>query len=328
MISHSIARRVRFWTPLILTALALAFAACGGQSSNDAEIAELRREIETLKAERERPAPAPVPTATTPPAPTPRPTSTPRPTPAPTRTPEPTATPAPNISDYYVLIGRGPTNNTIGSVEFCANYPQLPNRFERCGVYADFNDEDLFLDYLLREGVITDWQRRAYYQYSDIKVYLDDIAPAIQKLAQSRGYRWIRDRLGFSKPIIDKRFLAYYDKSPSALEEGFVVIRDGSMETMKTNADGETVRVRIDDVDTDDFLDYLLSVGRISAERRNDYDLSRTLTISFEDAAAALEFFDWSDATGAGFSPESLGVDSADVDFIRRELLPLFSLGD
>ena len=93
-----------------------------------------------------------------------------------------------------------------------------------------------------------------------------------------------------------------------------------------TNADGETVRVQVDDVDTDDFLDYLLRVGRITAEQRNDYDLSQELLVSFEDAADAMEFFEWS--TNDGVSLESLGVDKESIDLIRRELIPLFSFGD
>ena len=311
-----------------LGVVAGAFAACGGQSSNDAELAALRQEIESLKAEQERAAPVPAPTA----APTPVPTPTPRrvntPTPVPTRTPKPTATPGPRISDYYVIIGRGKPNNTIGSVEFFVNYPELTDGYEFGGLYRDFDDEDFFLGYLLREGTITDWQHRAYYQGHDVKVYLDDIAPAMQRLLQSKGSRWIESKLGlgFTKGAIKKLFLYYYDKSPLALEDGFVVIRDGRLETMKTNADGETVRVQVDDVDTEDFLDYLLRVGRITAEQRNDYDLSQELLVSFEDAADAMEFFEWS--TNDGLSLESLGVDKESVDIIRRELIPLFSFGD
>ena len=237
-----------------------------------------------------------------------------------------------NLHIGYVSIGSH-LDGTIGSVLFCADYPGS-KAFYDCGIGAAFHDEDFFINYLFREGVITDRQRSAYYWGEEFEVYLNDFAPAIYKLLQAKGYRWIEDRLGpdFSRYMIDNRFLYYYDKPPSvledSLEDGFVVIRDGNMETVVTNADGETVRVEIDDVDTEDFLDYLLSVGRISAERRDDYDLSQTLTISFEDAADAMEFFDWSDSTGDGFSSESLGVDEVDVDYIRKELLPLFSFGD
>ena len=316
-----------------LVVAAGAFAACGGQSSNDAEIAELRREIETLKSEQEQP--APVPTATTPPTPTPRPTPIPTrtPAPAPTSVPTPTAIPGPRISDYYVILSRSTPDNKIGLVEFCVNYPEDPNEYYHCGISALSDDEDLFLNYLLREGVIRQSQHRAYYLDHDVEIYLDDIAPAIYNLVQSKGYVWIERELGFNKGTIDHLFLHYHDRSPSEYAssdlDGYVVIRDGVLETVVTNADGQTVRrVRIDDVDTEDFLDYLVSKGRISADQRDDYDFFRELEVTLDDASDAMEFFDWSDSTGAGFSPESLGVDSADIDFIRRELLPLFSFGD
>ena len=200
--------------------------------------------------------------------------------------------------------------------------------YEKGHVAAVFKNEDFFLDYLLREGTIAEWQHRAYYQGHEVKVYLDDIAPAIQKLVQRKGYRWVQGELitGFNKLGIDLRFLSYYDRSPLALEKGFVIIRDGRLETMKTNAGGETVRVQVDDVDTDDFLDYLLRQGRITLEQRSNYDVSQELLVSFEDAADAMEFFEWS--TNDGVSLESLGVDKESIDLIRRELIPLFSFGD
>ena len=166
-------------------------------------------------------------------------------------------------------------------------------------IFGTFNDEDFFLDYLLRGGTISEWQHRAYFLGHEVKVYLDDIAVAIQKLVQRKGYRWIQSELGFNKGTIEHTFLPYYDKSPLALEEGFVVIRDGRLETMKTNADGETVRVQVDDVDTEDFLDYLLRQGRITLEQRSNYDVSQELLVSFEDAADAMEFFEWSTNDGA-----------------------------
>ena len=303
-----------------------AFAACGG-SSNDAEVATLRQEIESLKAEQERAAPVPAPTAapTPVPTPTPRKIATPTPKPPPTRTPTPTATPGPRISDYYVLLNRSIPNDKIGRIKFFANYPDSTS-YENGSTSTSFDDEDFFLDYLLREGTISDWQHRAYFLGNEVKVYLDDIAVAIQKLVQRKGYRWIESELGFIRIIIDRRFLAYYDRSPLALEDGFVVIRDGRLETMKTNADGETVRVQVDDVDTEDFLDYLLRKGRITAEQHSDYIRSRELLVSFEDAADAMEFFEWS--TNDGISTESFGVDKESVDLIRKELLPLFSFGD
>ena len=322
---------------IAVAAIAFAVFTIANQPGRDAREPAPVAKSQSLPAPASAPASAPVPTATTPP---PTPTPTPKPTPIPTRTPKPaptripapTATPGPTVSDYYVSIGSH-LDGTIGSVLFCANYPDA-EAFDDCGIGAAFHDEDFFINYLFREGVITDRQRGAYYRGNEFEVYLNDLAPAIYKLVQAKGYRWIKDRLGqdFNHYTIDDRFLYYYDKPPLALddglEDGFVVMRDGVLETVVTNADGKTVRVEIDGVDAEDFLDYLLSVGRISADQYGDYDLSQTLTISFEDAADAMEFFDWSDSTRDGFSSESLGVDAADVDYIRKELLPLFSFGD
>ena len=279
----------------------------------------------------------PAPTATVPP-PTPAPTPTPKvntptPKPAPTSTPIPTATPGPSIGDYYVIIRRG---NTGGSVEFCADYPGQPYGYEDCGIYAKLDDVDageFFIDYLLDEGTITPDQHKAYYLYADIELYLDDLAPAIHKLVKTRGYRWIRDRLGFSVWAIDTKFLYYYDEhrplgvssvaSPAASDrEGYVVITDGSMETVITNDDGGTSRVKIETVDTEDLLEYLLRQGKITVEQKNSYGETQTLEISLESAADALTFFDWEYSSKDGVSIE--GVAEEDIDYIRRELLPLF----
>ena len=252
------------------------------------------------------------------------------PAPVPTITPTPTATPDPRIDAYYVILNKVIPGDTIGVVNFCANYPTSPRNFsDGCGIAALYNDEDLFLDYLLRQGTIAEWQHTAYFQNRDVNVYLNDIAPAIYNLVETKGYRWIERRLGFTREKIDTRFLHYYDRSDASSDrEGLVVIRNGVLETVTTNADGETVRVELDAVDTEDFLDYLHSIGRITDEQRQDYHWDRELRISFGDAADALDFFDWTDAANDGISIDSLGIDETDVDYIRRELLPLFQFGD
>ena len=292
---------------------------------------------EPIARAQSAPAPTsqPVPTATVP-APTPAPTpKINTPTPKPTKTPLPTATPGPRISDYYVLIGRGNPNNTIGGIEFFVNYPELTDGFELGGTYHDFNDEDFFLNYLLNQGTITQEQHRAYYLGSDVKVYLDDIAPAMHDLLRTRGGPWVENRIGFSKAAIDKLFLFYFDDSGSEEgdslvtsapgQEGYVVITDGSLETVITNDDGGTTRVQIETVDTEDLLEYLLRQGKITVEQKNRYGETESLEISLESAADAMSFFDWeySSKDGEGFSIE--GVDKESIDYIRKELLPLFN---
>ena len=290
---------------------------------------------------RAQPAPAqvsqPVPTATVP-VPTPKPTPTPKintPTPRPTSTPIPTATPGPRISDYYVTLDKRIPNDELGMVEFFANYPDYPRTYETGGIFVTFNDEDFFLNYLLNEDAITQEQHRAYYLGREVRIYLDDIAVPVYKLVKTKGYKWIRNKLGFNRLEIDRRFLGHLDKSlvedddsvaaSAAGQEGYVVITDGSLETVITNDDGKTTRVQIETVDTEDLLEYLLRQGKITVEQKNRYGESQSLEISLESAADAMSFFDWeySSKEGEGFSIE--GVDKESVDYIRKELLPLFS---
>ena len=72
-------------------------------------------------------------------------------------------------------------------------------------------------------------------------------------------------------------------------------------------------------------MEYLLRQGKITVEQKNRYGETESLEISLESAADAMSFFDWeySSKDGEGFSIE--GVDKEDIDYIRKELLPLFS---
>ena len=74
-------------------------------------------------------------------------------------------------------------------------------------------------------------------------------------------------------------------------------------------------------MDAEEFLDYLLSQGKITIEQRDAYGEDHELTISLKDAADIFELA----ATEEGLN---VGIDSSDVDFIVDELLPLFKFGD
>lgn len=71
-----------------------------------------------------------------------------------------------------------------------------------------------------------------------------------------------------------------------------------------------------------DLLEYLLRQGKITVEQKTSYGESQSLEISLESAAAALTFSDWEYSSKDGISLE--GVAEQDIDYIRRELLPLF----
>ena len=64
-------------------------------------------------------------------------------------------------------------------------------------------------------------------------------------------------------------------RSDSLGSDDYVRIRDGSMETGVTDVDGNTTGVRIDSVDAEEFLDYLLSHGKITVEQRDAYGDNR-----------------------------------------------------
>ena len=70
-------------------------------------------------------------------------------------------------------------------MEFVANYPERPNGYKTGGISADFDDEDLFLNYLLSEGVITESQHRGYYLDIDFNVYLDGHCPRHRQVAEN-----------------------------------------------------------------------------------------------------------------------------------------------
>ena len=108
---------------------------------------------------------------------------------------------------------------------------------------------------------------------------------------------------------------------PPSEQDGYIVIREGSLETVVTDDDGNTTRVRIDTVDAQEFLDYLLSRGKITVEQHDAYGDSRELELSLKDAP---DLFDFAASDDGPF----VGIDKNDVDYIRRELLPLFSFGD
>lgn len=257
-------------------------------------------------------------------------TATPAPTAAPTPRPTPVVepTPTPRVSeDYYVLI-------KDGLIEYYADFPSL-NTYaaETGGGYLAFSESDFFMDYLLKEKVITPEQRRTYSRGGEIKISLDALSIPVYKLLQVKGYGGMNKDLRLSKGELD--FLLYYfdeslldsdkDSGAPAPADGYVIIRDGSLETILTDADGITTRVAIDTVDVEEFLDYLLDQGRITVQQRDEYGRTNSLTLSLRDVRDAADFFDWAYSSDEGLY---VGIDREDVNYIRDELLPLFSFGD
>ena len=243
-------------------------------------------------------------------------------------------TPTPRVSeDYYVILIK--TDDKWGAIDYYADFPSL-NIYgaETGGGSFGFSNQDFFLDYLLKEGTITSEQERSYFRGGEIKVSLDDLSVPVYKLLQAKGYGGMNRDLHLSKDELDDLLLYYFDESlldadrgssASSPSDGYVIIRDGSLETIVTDADGITTRVAIDTVDAEEFLDYLLDQGRITVQQRDEYGRTNSLTLSLRDVKDAADFFDWAYSSDEGLY---VGIDRDDVNYIRDELLPLFSFGD
>ena len=253
----------------------------------------------------------------------------------PTQVPEATVTPTRVSEDYYVIIKESISNKNrpIGVIEYYADFPSLKIYATETGGSFSFSNHEFLMDYLLKEGTITAEQRRDYSRGLEIKISYDDLSVAIYNLLQDKGYVGMDKDLNLVKPKID--LLLYYfdgslldsssDSDASVGTDSYVVIRDGSLETVVTDADGNTTHVKIDTVNTDELLDYLLSQGKITVDQRNEYGETNSLELSLKDVKDAADFFDWAYSPDKGLS---IGIDQDKLNYIRDELLPLFSFGD
>ena len=278
---------------------------------------------------------AAAPTATSVPAPTPRPTpvptSTPAPTatlqptatPLPTETPLPTATPTPDVDDYFVILHKGDIlSDDIGVIQYYASYPFHVNTN---GGSDSFDNEGFFLDYLVKERVITSEQKNAYFNGEPIqKIPLVYISTAYYKLTENDPYR--ANKLN----IRAQQYLLHYaDKSAvdsgggggSSLEGdgGYVSISDGMVSVSAVDADGNTTTVDLEGVGAQELLDYWLSENKITIEQRNQYGETGQLEFSLKDG---VDLFDFDYSSDVEFYT---GMDREAQDVIINEILPLFA---
>ena len=353
---------------IALAAIALlTLAACASPEPQVIE-REIIREVEVVKEVEVQvvvtATPAPQPTA----APTPMPTNTPMPSPspetsmpvaaaptpapvvrrAPTVPPKPTPTPTLTIDDFYVIINQGPTSNGKGIAALYYDAHQIESGD---GDEAHFRNEDFFINYLLKQGVITPEQRNAYYTpvsperrnfygrnrveffdegfVGNTKVPMRPFANAVYRLSLLQS----EEKQFFTE--VNKNFIIdnYADISavhadiaarssssgntPSE-ETGYVVIRDGSIAVSGTSEDGVTTSVSIDTVDTGELLDYLLSQNKITVAQRDEYGRTGELELSLADTP---DFFDWAISSDEGIQ---VGINEEGIDYIRNNILPLF----
>ena len=108
------------------------------------------------------------------------------PTSAPAGTPQPVATTTPDVDDYFVVLHQGILDDGVGHIAYF-------NRFSRDNVLDGpidyFHNEEFYIDYLSKEGVITSNQKADYFDGKPIqKIPLVDIAVATQSLFENDPY--------------------------------------------------------------------------------------------------------------------------------------------
>ena len=207
-----LSEKMLMWIVQVLVAPLLAIAI--GCSSQPEVVVVEKEVIREVVVEKEvlvevvvtaTPVPTPQPTYT--PLPTPSPTAAPRSNTALISPPRPAATPTPVSNDYYVVIqGK--------KIEYYADFPSRNQYFaKRGGMYNDLSNPELFLDYLLKEGVITPEQKRSHSSGGWIKIPLNKISLAIYKGLQSKGYHGMKIDFGLEEWELTDNLLYHFDES-------------------------------------------------------------------------------------------------------------------
>ncbi len=283
---------------------------------------------------------AAAPTATSVPSPTPRPTPVPTSTPAPTATPQPTATPlptetplptataTPDVDDYFVILHQGNIlNDGIGVIAFYAEYPFIEYKLK--GSDYVFHNEDFYLDYLVKERVITSEQKNDYINGDPIqKISLVAISTATWKLKENDPYNFGKLRIS-----VEEYLLHYADKSAVGSggggsvggkislegDSGYVTISDGKISVSAVDPDGNATTVELEGVGAQELLDYWLSENKITIEQKNQYGETGQLEFSLKDG---VDLFDFDYSSDVEFYT---GMDQEAQDVIINEILPLFA---
>ena len=189
------------WVIPALATIASAIAiGCSSEPVVVEKIVEKEVVVTTTSIPAQQPMYTPLPT------PTPSPTAAPRSNTALIPPPRPAATPTPVSKDYYVVI-QGIF------IEYYVDFPSHNQYFaKRGGMYSDFSNPELFLGYLLKEGVVTPEQKRSYSSGGWIKIPLNKISLAIYKGLQFKGYHGMKIDFGLEEWELES-LLYHFDES-------------------------------------------------------------------------------------------------------------------
>ena len=198
------------------------------------------------------------------------------------------------------------------------------------GEMLEFHNEGFYLDYLVKEKVITPKQKNDYFNGEPIqKISLVSISTATEKLFENDPYNSGGLKLG-----VPELLTHYADKSKSSLDSisegvvdgvsledggGYVTINDGEVSVSAVDAEGNTTTVDVEGVGVEDLLNYWLSENKITIEQRNQYGETGQLEFSLKDGVGLFDFDYSSDVEFYA------GMDQEAQDVIINEILPLFA---
>ena len=117
------------------------------------------------------------------------------PTTVPAATPLPVAPPTPEVNDFFVILHQGlAPGNGIGRIDFYSNYLSGKRNHLRLA----FRHDRFYLEYLIKEGVISSKQRDDYFNGEPIqKISIVAISTATYKLWDNDPYNADRVFDGF-----------------------------------------------------------------------------------------------------------------------------------
>ncbi len=231
----------------------------------------------------------------------------------------------PDVSDFFVILHQGHTSgDDLGSIAFYAVYPFGKRKLN--GTTFVFHNENFYLDYLVKERVITSKQKTDYLNGNPIqKISIVPISTATWKLFENDPYNAGKLKLGAQDYLFH-----YADKSAVGSggsgskislegDGGYVSISDGRVSVSAVDGDGNTTTVDLEGVGAQDLLDYWLSENKITIEQSNQYGETGQLEFSLKDG---VDLFDFDYSSDVEFYT---GMDKEAQDMIINEILPLFA---
>ena len=200
--------------------------------------------------------------------------------------------PTPEANDYYVILHPHFPDDNEGIIKHYARYPFM----EDGGIGRDrFFNEDFYLEYLRKEGVITPYQRNIYLNGEPIQVPLIPISNATYNLFETDRYN--ARKLGLARPDLLFDFIGSSLDSNRIIvaptpedDEGYrVTIEDGRVSVSGTDVQGNTTTVSVEGESAQTLIERWLRENKITIEQSDELGQTGKLEFSLDDAVDLLD---------------------------------------